>query len=189
MSLHRKTCAHSEDRLSLAANGNIILKLKTPYSNGTTHINFSPLEFIEKLAALVPRPRIHLIRFHGLFAPHSKNRKLIVPNPEPPSQLQIASQQSEPPAGDIDKPKISKYRITWAKLLKRVFDIDVETCQNCGGKMKIIAAVVSPYLIKMILQHLKLPHEPPKFVTSRGPPSTNADFEDLEFNQQTTYED
>ena len=46
----------------LASNGNVILKLKTPYSNGTIHINFSPLEFIEKLAVLVPRPIIHLPR-------------------------------------------------------------------------------------------------------------------------------
>ena len=125
----------------------------------------------------MPRPRIHLIRFHGLFAPHAKNRKLIVPAP------------GEVLPGDSDKLKISKYRISWAKLLKRVFDIDTETCQKCAGKMKIVAAVVSPYLIKKILQHLKLPHELPIIAASRGPPKTLNDFEDLEFNQQTTFDD
>ena len=183
--------ALSEDRLSLAANGNVILKLKTPYSNGTTHINFSPLEFVEKLAALVPRPRIHLIRFHGLFAPHAKHRKLIVPNPEPEPKLQLAacgSDQAMP--GEVDKPKVSKYRISWARLLKRVFDIDVNICQNCGAKVKIVAAIVSPYLIKKILKHLQLAYEPPKVATSRGPPMTQGDdLDDLDFNQQTNYED
>jgi hypothetical protein len=47
-----------------------VLTLKTPYRDGTTHIVMSPLEFMQRLAALVPRPRLHLIRFHGVLAPH-----------------------------------------------------------------------------------------------------------------------
>ena len=42
--------------------------LKTPYSDGTTHVLFEPLDFIARLAALVPRPRVNLTRFHGVFA-------------------------------------------------------------------------------------------------------------------------
>jgi len=49
-------------------------KLKTPWQDGTTHLIFSPMEFIEKLAALVPPLRVNLIRYHGAFAPHTKNR-------------------------------------------------------------------------------------------------------------------
>jgi hypothetical protein len=41
----------------------------------------SPLEFMQRLAALVPRPRLHLIRFHGVLAPHAKLRAAIVPIP------------------------------------------------------------------------------------------------------------
>jgi len=39
----------------------------------------SPLEFMQRLAALVPRPRLHLIRFHGALAPKAKLRALVVP--------------------------------------------------------------------------------------------------------------
>jgi hypothetical protein len=46
-----------------------VLQLKIPYKDGTTHIVMEPLEFMERLAALVPRPRLHLIRFHGVLAP------------------------------------------------------------------------------------------------------------------------
>jgi hypothetical protein len=42
--------------------GNAVLKLKTPWRNGTTHIILAPMEFMQRLAALVPRPRLHLIR-------------------------------------------------------------------------------------------------------------------------------
>ena len=50
------------------------------YRDGTTHIVMSPLEFMQRLAALVPRPRLlHLIRFHGVLAPHARLRAAIVP--------------------------------------------------------------------------------------------------------------
>ena len=47
--------------------------------DGTTHLAMSPLEFMQRLAALVPRPRLHLIRFHGVLAPNAKLRALVVP--------------------------------------------------------------------------------------------------------------
>jgi hypothetical protein len=55
------------------------LELKTPWRDGTTHLVMSPLEFMQRLAALVPRPRLHLIRFHGVLAPNAKLRPLVVP--------------------------------------------------------------------------------------------------------------
>jgi Putative transposase len=58
-----------------------VLQLKSPYKDGTTHIVMEPLEFMERLAALVPRPRLHLIRFHGVLAPNAKLRSKIVPAP------------------------------------------------------------------------------------------------------------
>jgi hypothetical protein len=57
------------------------LRLKSAFKDGTTHIVMEPLEFMERLAALVPRPRLHLIRFHGVLAPNAKLRREIVPSP------------------------------------------------------------------------------------------------------------
>jgi hypothetical protein len=61
--------AVSEKRLSLTPKGNVRYQLKTPYRDGTTHVIFEPLDFIARLAALVPRPQVNLTRFHGVFAP------------------------------------------------------------------------------------------------------------------------
>jgi hypothetical protein len=47
-------------------------ELKTPFRNGTTHVIFEPLDFMARLAALVPKPRVNLTRFHGVFAPRRK---------------------------------------------------------------------------------------------------------------------
>ena len=67
----------SETRLSLTPNGNIRYHLKTLYRDGTTHVLFEPLDFIARLAALVPKPRVNLTRFHGVFAPNSSHLALV----------------------------------------------------------------------------------------------------------------
>ena len=157
--------AVANERLSLNSQGQVVYHLKKPYSDGTTHIVMTPMELMEKLAALVPRPRIHLTRFAGVFAPNYKYRAMIVPKPK--------EHKTEDGSSCVEKelPQApSKSRIEWAKLLKMVFKLDVEHCENCGGQMKIISAIDSPELIKKILIHLKLPHSPPKLAPARAPP-------------------
>ncbi|MGH8607426.1 MAG: transposase [Gammaproteobacteria bacterium] len=73
--------AIANERLTLNRAGEVVLQLKSPYHDGTTHIVMSPLEFLQRLAALVPRPRLHLIRFHGVLAPNAKLRPAIIPPP------------------------------------------------------------------------------------------------------------
>ena len=71
--------AVSEKRLSLLSNGHVRYELKTPYRDGTTHVIFEPMDFIARLVALVPKPRVNLTRFHGCFAP-SANRAQVTPS-------------------------------------------------------------------------------------------------------------
>jgi hypothetical protein len=71
--------AVSEKRLSLVASGKVCYELKTPYCDGTTHVSFEPLDFLTRLAALEPKPRVNLTRYHGVFAPNSKLRALVTP--------------------------------------------------------------------------------------------------------------
>jgi hypothetical protein len=65
--------------LALTASGQVRYTLKTPYRDGTTHIVLEPLDLMARLAALVPPPRMHLTRYHGVFAPHSKLRAAVTP--------------------------------------------------------------------------------------------------------------
>src|SRR5690606_26894334 len=104
--------AVSEERLSLNDSGEVIYKFKKPWDDGTTAIKMTPMEMMEKLAALVPRPRVHLTRYHGVLGPHYKYRKLIVPKPTSTPVLMAA---------DTDKPASRTKRMSWARLLKRVF--------------------------------------------------------------------
>jgi len=103
-----------------------------------------PQEFMQRLAALVRRPRLHLIRLHGVLAPHAKLRAAIVPQP-----TQKTSDSTHEHAHG------NAARMHWAQRLKRVFDIDTERCA-CGGQLKIIAAIEEPAVIVRILMHLGL---------------------------------
>ena len=64
--------------------------------------------------------------------------------------------------------------MSWAQRLKRVFDIDIETCEACAGTVRIIAAIEDPIAIASILDHLEKKgagahayHRPP----ARAPPA------------------
>jgi hypothetical protein len=134
----------------------VVLKLKTPWRDGITHLVVSPLEFMQRQAALVPRPRLHLIRFHGVRAPNAKLRALVVPQePEPPAQ---ATQPAECEANSAHHRPV---RRRWAKLLKRVFEIDLEPCPECGGELKIIGATLEQSVVDKTVTQLGLQAQPP----------------------------
>ena len=154
--------ALAKERVQTNAAGQVVLKLKNAWRDGTTHLVMAPLKFMQWLAALVPRPRLHLIRFHGVLAPNAKLRALVVPQePEPPAP-------AAPPAeGQPICAHHRPARLSWAKLLKRVFEIDLEHCPNCGGELKIIAAIVQQPVIEKILSHLGLQARAPPRAPAR----------------------
>jgi hypothetical protein len=139
----------------------------------------SPLELMQRLAALVPRPRLHLIRFHGVLAPHAKLRPEIIPSsghqaghiPVPgipgPGIPSVPVNTNTPSADHAEAPPaVAPVRLSWARLLKRVFEIDIEQCPQCGGTLKLIAAIEDPPVIAKILTHLGL--------SARAPPRSPA---------------
>jgi len=124
-------------------------ELKTPWRNGTTHVIFEPLDFISRLVSLIPKPRVNLTRFHGMIAPHSKYRALVTP-----SKRGKGNKVKTPQEAQDQTPAEKRASMTWAKRLKRVFNIDIETCCECGGDVRIIASIEDPAVIQKILAHL-----------------------------------
>lgn len=83
--------------------------MQTPWDDGTTHLVVSPHELLERLAALVPPPHLHLIRYHGVLAPNAADRAYIVPS------AAAARSRGATPSGRC------ACRLAWAQLLARVF--------------------------------------------------------------------
>ena len=122
----------------------------------------SPLEFLQRLAALVPRPRLHLIRYHGVLAPNAKLRARVVPQ-GPAARAHVATGVAAPAECEQAEPvRARAQHIGWARLLKRVFDIDMRRCPSWGaGELKIIAAILERAAIGKIFTHLGLDPRPP----------------------------
>jgi len=151
----------STERMSLTKTGDIKYELKKTWKNGVTHVVLSPHELIEKLCALIPQPRMHLVRYSGVLAPNAKMRPHVIPGL---TRAQIKAKEEK--NKDPDKsPSLKKS--SWAKLLARVFEIDISKCVHCNGKMKIIASIKDPPVIKRILTHLGLSPIPPPLAPAR----------------------
>ena len=88
--------------------------MDTPYRDGTTHVLFEPLDFIARLAALVPKPRVNLTRFHGVFAPNSKHRIHVTPTRRGKGRKPHSGKEAQTPSE-------RHAAMTWAQRLKRVF--------------------------------------------------------------------
>tara|TARA_B100000029_G_scaffold208001_1_gene205800 strand:- start:1453 stop:2949 length:1497 start_codon:yes stop_codon:yes gene_type:complete len=167
--------AIAESRLTKDSEGSILYELKKPYRDGTTHLKFSQLEFMEKIMCLIPPPRHHLIRFHGVLAPNNSWRSSIVP-----------------------KKKIRKktgqnvYWIPWAELLKRTFEVDSLSCKKCNHAMKIVAVILETKIIQKIIKSLGIKEEILGTGNlSRGPPQKESGYfdESHEFEYQNEYDD
>jgi len=154
------------DRLTERTDGQIQYELKNPFRDGTTHILFSPLDFISRLAALVPRPRYHLVRYHGVLAPNSKLRQRIVPKrrQRAPERHAAKRDHGEPMPAENRFEGQPLAPLTWAQRLKRVFNIDITLCPRCGGTLRVIADITDPDVIQTILDQ----------VAARPPPVSHA---------------
>jgi hypothetical protein len=117
---------------------------------------------------------MHLTRYHGVFAPHSQYRSAVTP-------AQRGRGAATPPVSGADPTKPSTPRhvaMSWARRLKRVFGVEIESCTRCGGELKIIASIEEPQLIAKILSHLE--RTAPKQYQSelplgaRGPPAQSS---------------
>jgi hypothetical protein len=160
-------------RLQELPDGRLALRFKQAWRDGTTHIVFTPHELIEKLIPLIPRPRCHLVRYHGILGPAAKDRAKIVPTPPAPDAAG-ADKAGEGESREIDLSKLARVsRLPWALLLKRVFLTDALKCPKCQGRMKILAAITKPEAIRKILDHLGIPSEAPRRTSARPPPQAD----------------
>ena len=141
----------------------------------TTGVAFEPMDFVSKLAALIPRPRMNVIRFHGVYAPHARLRESVIPEPEElPEKSGCGCGPDDPASRNI--------RLQWAELLSRVFQVDVFRCPRCHSKMQRIAWITDPATIRKILNAVGRsadlptgpPHQPNTEPFENGPVNLNS---------------
>ena len=159
----------AQQRLRLRSDGRIVLELKTAWHDGTRELVFEPLELLERLAALTPRPETNLLICHGLLAPRARWRERVVaygrgahePGPS------AASPAAGPEGTGV---KRSPRAWSWAALMHRAFGVDVLACPHCGGRLRLIATLHDPAVIRKLLASVGLARSGP----SPGPAPPNS---------------
>ncbi|MBU0550087.1 transposase [Myxococcota bacterium] len=164
--------AIAQKRLELLEGDRVALTLRHPWRDGTKQLIFDPLDFIARVVALIPAPRSHLVRYHGVFAPASPLRPALVrvaAEDGSEEAVRATSMGHKKPKGAKGKAS-PRRRLAWAALMMRVFGVDVLRCPTCEGRMRIIAHIEDPVVIAKILKHLGLPTTPPPIHPPRPPP-------------------
>jgi hypothetical protein len=142
------------ERLTESSGGQLLYPLRRPWSDGSTALLLDPLELLERLAALVPAPRRPLLAYHGVLAPHAAWRAALVRAPAP------GDVRRAPVPGDPAPPD-APGRWSGARLLRRVFALDVLVCPRCAGPRRILSAVTEPHAVQRLLGVLGLAAQPP----------------------------
>ena len=150
----------AQDKIEHRQNGLVRIVLKKPFSDGTVAVDMDPLSLLCRLAASVPPPRHHTVRYAGVLGPASEWRPRIVPPAEPETS------GPERPGGKTHR---CHYR-TWPELLARTFAIDALACPACQGRMRLVAFIKNPASIARYLAGIGESTELPARSPDRGPP-------------------
>lgn len=176
------------ERLTENFPNTLLYKMKTKWRDGTTHVCFSYLDFIARLVALIPPPKMNMIRYHGAFAPNSKDRQLVVP------QKKLAKPDSPDSSTDhcAECTPVTqserRERMRWADMLKRTFEVDVTICPDCKGRLEQIAVIKNKVVAAAILKSLEetSTFRSLEIVMDRGPPEDGGGHHD-EFDQRDSW--
>jgi len=140
-------------------------------------MRLTPLELIDRIAALVPPPRTHRHRYFGVLAPNAPHRAAVAALAAPAQALPLPTQSA--PRSTIDGVPIqpvpvplkrSPAHYLWAVLIARIYEVFPLLCPICGGQMRLIAFITHSVDIRQILDHIGVESEPPHISPARGPP-------------------
>ncbi|MCX5790444.1 MAG: transposase [Elusimicrobia bacterium] len=129
---------------------------------------FPALDFIGRLARLIPPPRKNIVRYYGALGPNSPLRPLVV-------EAALVQSRTNPlvaigrAVGAVVKAASAQAR-AWARILSRVFEVDPLICARCGGRLEPVAAILNDKSVTRLLTHLGLSTEFPKLAPARSPP-------------------
>jgi len=181
----RRYCARPPfalQRLEAIDAHRLMYHLSKPQPDGHTEVMLTPLELIDRLAALIPPPHTHRHRYHGVLAPNATLRTAVTALAREASNdaQQQADCEKEGTEDTVEAVWRSPARYLWAMLLARIYESAPLACPQCGADMRIIAFVTNGVSVRRILTHIGEPADPPRIAPARGPPAWEAEAEALQ---------
>ncbi|PRP94048.1 putative transposase [Enhygromyxa salina] len=142
----------------------MLVRFKRAWRSGAHAVVLDPLDFIARRVALIPPPHFNMVRYHGVLAARAKARAEVVagPSEEPePAQLRLVFDAKAEPGVAVEVEIKRSSRHPWAWLLRRVFAVDVLTCERCEGRMRLVELANEPEEISRVLAKVGLGPRPP----------------------------
>jgi hypothetical protein len=132
-------------------------------SNSDSPAISSALDWLAAVVTHIPNKGQQLVRFYGFYSNVRQGQKK---RARAPAQ----GLQGRQPSPEEDDEFRKQRRANWARLIKKIYEVDPLVCSRCGGIMRIISFIEDPAVIKKILQHLKLWEVPKRSPPARTPP-------------------
>ncbi|MCC6214455.1 MAG: transposase [Polyangiaceae bacterium] len=151
----------AQERLELHPSGKLRYSLKKPWSDGSVAVLLEPEDLLSRLCALIPPPRLHMLRYFGVLSSHAARRREVVPSASTETATgcgkQLALFQKESLDDDV-----RTRRKPWAWLLRHVFQVDMTTCPACGRAMRLLETATTPEAVaRLLAKHGLGPRPPP----------------------------
>jgi hypothetical protein len=163
------------ERLEAIGTDRLVYHLPKPGPDGRTDLMLTPLELIDRLAALIPPPRLHRHRYHGVLAPNAPLRAALTALARDTPATPDPSAVAESVGGEEHRRSPARY--LWAMLIARIYEVFPLVCRHCGAEMRIIAFVTETASVTRILQHIGEPTKAPVLSPARGPPAWDDGFD------------
>ena len=137
------------DALQKEPDGSLTLQTPPDPRTGASFITLDPLEWIHRITAHIPNPGQHTRRLHGAYSNRSRGRV------SSPWAQDFTGNAAHSSTNDEDSAFTRETRRGWARLLRKIFDVDPLLCPKCGGELKVVSVITDPRVVDHILKHLK----------------------------------
>ena len=162
-------------------------------NGGPGVLEWTGVEFVRRMAALVPPARKHLVRYYGALGPRSPMRAAM----REATRARASAAELERGCSVTLGGKIArelgraarKAGASWAACVRKVFEVDPILCGKCGGEMKLAAVILDDRELDRILSHQGWAVEFPKTKASRAPPVRERGGEESQVNARAEADD
>jgi hypothetical protein len=171
-----------QDLPEVTLGGQVLIPTPPDPRTGATEIVLDPLEFIHRVAMQIPDRGQHLVRYYGAYSCRGRRAHALMDEEQGTEEQEDRPQdQTENPAKAEGLPTsegehaesdfLHSRRSSWARMIRRIFEVDPLLCPDCGGEMKVIAVLTDPEVVDRILRHIKAKQAKQENEQEQAPPA------------------
>lgn len=141
----------AQHRLRAGPDGSLRLAIPPDARTGATSLSLDPLDAIHALTLQIPDPKQHLVRYYGAYANRARRLYRFADSPADAEDVAAAA---PPRPGDEDSPFSTERRKSWARLLRKILEVEPLLCPRCRVELSVVSVITDPNVVDRILEHV-----------------------------------